>query len=320
MSLGKKKKKTDVLLLNDESSLNWTKIMKVYLTIAVVLELCAKPVFGHSRWACPSPRSSSTAIKTGPCGSDADEFTGEVTAISPGPLTVIFEESIAHTGAPWRISLSGDGQDSDSSDCVLLDHIPHNPESVPNFSDESTWTQYKITIDIPDVSCERCSLHLANPMTDKIGDDGLPTGVGCTDPDGTCDSVYHSCTLPLSINGTSSRNSYTCSPPPSDWPTSWTGDDGVSVDASTPGQYRRESAVWSSTTHFIVDDRVPASYTTQAGSLCVGDGDSNGESSGTSVSSTAISAIFVFMMVLVGLFAIFGVVIIAKFGRPSQRA
>lgn len=125
----------------------------------------------HSRWSCPEPRSPSTSIKDGPCG---DETTNnfivsseDMMEIRPGPLRVVFEESIYHTGAPFRISLSADGTDSEA--CTLLDHIPHNDLAVrPNFRDESTYTQYAVTIDIPDVNCERCSLHLSNPMTDKI--------------------------------------------------------------------------------------------------------------------------------------------------------
>lgn len=273
----------------------------------------ATSVLGHSRWGCPTPRSANTDIKTGPCGSDNGDFTGDVFEISPGPMTVIIEESIAHNGAPWRISLSEDG--NDDSSCVLLDHIPHNAESAPTFSDESTWTKYKITIDIPDVSCEKCSLHMANPMTDKIGDAGSQTGVGCTDP-GTCDSVYHSCSLSLKINGTTPRDQYECPGQlPEDWPTTWTGDDGASISASVAGLYRRESATWSSATSFIDDSRVPSKYKTQAGSLCGGDG---GDSSSDSVASSARSAMFVVMMVLISLFAIFGAVLLAKFGRPAQ--
>jgi hypothetical protein len=70
------------------------------------------------------------------------------------------------SGAPTRIALSRDGEDI--YDCVLLDHIPANPASRPSFGQDSTYTQYRITIMIPDVQCERCSLQLVNPMTDKI--------------------------------------------------------------------------------------------------------------------------------------------------------
>jgi hypothetical protein len=86
---------------------------------------------GHSRWSCPEPRSSDTGIKVGPCGDDTNDFDnplllsststtttddgGDVSSIleiSPGPMRVTFVESIHHTGAPFRISLSGESPSS----------------------------------------------------------------------------------------------------------------------------------------------------------------------------------------------------------------
>ena len=132
----------------------------------------------HSRWTCPEPRSPSTGIKNGPCG---EQTLGSDDAC---PLRVIFEESIHHTGAPFRVSLSDDGSDDNS--CVLLDHIPHNDCCRPSFTDPTTYTRYVLTVTIPNVICDRCSLHLSNQMTDKIGTNGAPDGIGCTDPGGTC--------------------------------------------------------------------------------------------------------------------------------------
>ena len=90
----------------------------------------------HSRFACPPARSSSTGIKLGPCGNELNDFSGAVTSIAPGPLTLHIEESVAHTGAPWRVSLSLDG--SDDGACTLLDHIPHDDSSRPTHMVEAT--------------------------------------------------------------------------------------------------------------------------------------------------------------------------------------
>jgi len=244
-------------------------------------QILLSPCRAHSRWKCPPPRSPSTGIKTGPCGSETNDFSlspndnGDelITEIYPGPLRVIFEESIHHTGAPFRISLSGDGTDDLDASCVLLDHIPHNDCCRPSLYDESTYTPYVITINIPNVNCERCSLQLANPMTDKIGGDGSPTGIGCTDPFGTCFSVYHSCTRPFRIVGNGeavSRSDYQCERLPGNWPEVWEGDNGVGVDASVPGLYRRESSIWS-----VVDftlTAVPGDYAKDAGGICGDEG------------------------------------------------
>jgi hypothetical protein len=218
-------------------------------------------VQSHSRWVCPPPRNPDTGIKSGPCGSETDVFDTSVApmVVAPGPLLLQWEESITHTGAPFRISLSQDGTDTGSPPCVLLDHIPHHDVPVaPNFDNETTYILYSFTIEIPDIQCDRCSLHLANPMTDKIGDLGAPTAEGCTDPNGTCFSVYHSCTLPLTIPGSTPRSQFTCpNVNPSDFPSTWIGDGGQSVDASVRGTYRRESATWSGDS-FLLD--APSSY------------------------------------------------------------
>lgn len=144
----------------------------------------------------------------------------------------------------------GDGTDDDA--CVLLDHIPHNDCCNPDYNDPTTYTPYAISIIIPNIICEYCSLHLSNPMTDKIGDDGSPLGIGCTDP-GSCFSVYHSCTKSFRIvgdanDGAVQRSDFVC--PSLDevkggWPSVWIGDNGEAVDASIPGVYRRESSIWS---------------------------------------------------------------------------
>ena len=127
-------------------------------------------VGAHSRIGCPAARSPSTNIKVGPCGSAGPNPDNPLTTIAPGLLTVRIDESIRHVGAPFRISLSQDGTDNGA--CTLLDHIPANPQSRPNYGDEDSYTHYYITVAIPDVACDRCSLQLANPMTDKIGRNG----------------------------------------------------------------------------------------------------------------------------------------------------
>lgn len=125
-------------------------------------------------------------------------------------------------------------------------------------------------------------------MTDKIGSDGSPTGIGCTDPDGTCFSVYHSCTVPFRIvgdveNGAVSRSEYECESLESmneGWPSVWFGDNGEEVDASVPGVYRRESSIWSDVDNTLTT--VPTRYIEDAGGVC---GSKEEEATGT-VSST----------------------------------
>jgi hypothetical protein len=83
-------------------------------------------------------------------------------------------------GSGWAFYLSEDG--NDRSRCLLLDHIPAFPEGKAcdvldglqcppgkTVFDEDVWDQLYITLDIPDVACERCSIQMSNIMVDKSG-------------------------------------------------------------------------------------------------------------------------------------------------------
>jgi len=55
----------------------------------------------------PTPRST-TGNKYGACGpfSGKDQYgRNGITALRPGPLTVTWEESVAHKGSPFRIAI-----------------------------------------------------------------------------------------------------------------------------------------------------------------------------------------------------------------------
>jgi len=214
----------------------------------------------HSRIACPPARNmdgfDSTSIKYGPCGDDTGDFSAPTVDIQPGPLTIHIQESIQHAGSGWAFYLSEDG--NDNSRCLMLDHIPADPNGKafpsPGTSPqrESDWDQLFITLDIPDVACEKCSIQMQNIMVDKASDEvAAPWGTGCTydGESGSCMDIgggygYHSCSVPLRINGTIPRADYACTGQPSDWPTEWVGDEGAPVDASVQGLYRREEGQW----------------------------------------------------------------------------
>ena len=228
-------------------------------------------VSAHSRWSCPQPRNPEADITVGPCGDETNDFSANdpIMEIAPGPMLVEWEEAVSHEGSPFRIALSHDGTDDGSPACILLDHIPHNNIQNPDIEDESTYTKYSMVIIIPDVACERCSLHLANPRTADEGALASPTGLGCTDPDGTCKTVYHSCTIPFKITGSIQRSEFQClNQNPPDWPELWIGDNGSAVNADVIGVYRREAGNWVDS--FLVD--VPAEYRTvdDGVTLCTG--------------------------------------------------
>lgn len=111
-----------------------------------------------------------------------------------------------------------------------------------------SYHNYFITVMIPDVQCDVCSLQLRQIVTDSL----KPPDTTCTLP-GTCPSVYHSCAN-VRIGGRVPRSQYTCAYP-ENWPyrslasgvyasgenAAWTNGllDGV------PSQYRAVSGMCS---------------------------------------------------------------------------
>ncbi|KAL7538561.1 hypothetical protein ACHAWF_006129 [Thalassiosira exigua] len=193
------------------------KIQAIVLSALGIFASVPALVGAHTRFECPPPRSGETGVKQGPCDAQDDPSLPAYPLI-PGALnTITWLESVPHPGAPARIALSMDGDDSVESfeSCLLLDHIPHDEYSSPKFMNPTSWHRSSITIWVPDVYCERCHLQLMTVMSDEIH--RVPEDTSCvyggakeTNRVGdaslpACPVVYHSC-APVSINGATPRN------------------------------------------------------------------------------------------------------------------
>jgi hypothetical protein len=100
--------------------------------LVIFLGLCSM-IFAHFRLVNPVPRSSDPGIKSYPCGPDAFFGAGQaVTTLKPGVMTLTWEETISHTGAPFQIAISV-GNDNNYDKIVLVDHIPHNDQDKKTF-------------------------------------------------------------------------------------------------------------------------------------------------------------------------------------------
>eukprot|EP00211_Chloroparvula_japonica_P009564 CAMPEP_0119132348 /NCGR_PEP_ID=MMETSP1310-20130426/11790_1 /TAXON_ID=464262 /ORGANISM="Genus nov. species nov., Strain RCC2339" /LENGTH=171 /DNA_ID=CAMNT_0007122975 /DNA_START=145 /DNA_END=657 /DNA_ORIENTATION=- len=117
-------------------------------------------------WADPAPRSQSNGgLKDWPCGAGLTDVFEDVptTTLSPGVQTVLFTETIAHTGSPYRIAFTYES-DTRYDSYVLFDHIPHNEVGA-------TPKVHAVNVTIPNVACTaeaRCALQLIQVMTDKF--------------------------------------------------------------------------------------------------------------------------------------------------------
>lgn len=128
-----------------------------------LLFLLLSTVLCHIVWRYPAPRSSSSGLKTYPCGDVAYSGTQATTTFVGGrSYLVTWDETIYHTGAPFRIALSYE-DDLKFNNLILVDHLPHH--DVSPFP--STTITYTYNITIPNINCPRCTLQLVNPMTDK---------------------------------------------------------------------------------------------------------------------------------------------------------
>ena len=186
--------------------------MRLALGVAASL---ASLALGETRFGCPPARSPASNLVEGPCGpvgkGGTGDFSGALIQVEPGPFTVRIEESVARRGAPWRIALSGDSDDG--TPCTLLDHIPHDdtsrpPAGAPEDVKGALSHQLLITVMIPDVRCERCSLQLGSfDIVDDPKGGGYLAGLGCadTDPVRPCPLSFYSCTTPLNISGSIPR-------------------------------------------------------------------------------------------------------------------
>lgn len=158
--------------------------MTKFFIVSSLFVLVAQIVAGHGRWKCPPPRDENdeagnhitfdnTGNKYAACGPQSGKWGfGKVTNLKPGWTTLTWEESVSHAGSPFRVAIL---DETETARVVLLDHIPHYDAASPNQKIESSYVEYKISVNIPDVKCEKCSLQLLYVMTDKSVNCGIPT-------------------------------------------------------------------------------------------------------------------------------------------------
>jgi len=255
------------------------------LLVVVVVGLLGAVVDAHGRWKCPLPRDDyingvhstfdNTGNKNGACGPLSGQWgAGVTTTLTPGWNTLTWEESISHTGSPFRIAIL---DETETARIVLLDHIPHNEKSSPIAYMERTYTPYTMSVYIPDVQCSKCSLQFLYFMTDKTVNCGVPSCYynpldsackGSTDPtkatcagapndnvcvaEGECFSNYHSCT-DVVITGSQPISSFPFDSQPSDWP----------FKSMKMQYYGAEIGTWS---NGLLQD-IPSNYTNDFGNL-----------------------------------------------------
>jgi predicted carbohydrate-binding protein with CBM5 and CBM33 domain len=110
------------------------------------------------------PRSDSSGLKTGPCGSVAVDETKRVTLEAGDTLAVQWEETINHPGS-FKFSFSENGATGFESN--LLKEVPDTQDGSVTFDDPSTYHQYTTTLEVPDITCDKCAIQLIQVMTES---------------------------------------------------------------------------------------------------------------------------------------------------------
>jgi len=253
------------------------------LVVLLGVLACLFSVNAHGRWKCPAPRDANdengnhitfdnTGNKYAACGPQSGKWGfGTVATLQPGWNTLVWEESINHAGSPFRLAIL---DETETARIILLDHIPHNDAATPVIDLEATYTPYKLSVNIPDVKCAKCSLQLLYVMTDKSVKCGVDTCFynpadaackGSTDPNAAtcagapnsnvcvqeneCFSNYHSC-ADVKITGTQPLSAFALNSQPANWPY-----------ASLPIQYYgNEIGTWSKEGWLA---GIPSNFTTQ---------------------------------------------------------
>ena len=136
-------------------------------------------VYPTARYPIPAFEDSSNQ-KDGPCGAPNDSRTRDasrVTTLRAGQtISVQFRETINHPGH-FRIAFDADGQD-DFRDPAGFTDIQRNP-TLPILLDgitDKAGGEYTVSVTLPNIACERCTLQLIQVMTDKgptYGDNDL---------------------------------------------------------------------------------------------------------------------------------------------------
>ncbi|GFN99005.1 hypothetical protein PoB_002551100 [Plakobranchus ocellatus] len=142
----------------------------------------------HVRFVCPRPTSPESNLESSSITNTVCPLKegSTITDVEPGLFTVRFEETRFMKGAPFRILLVDNrevspdvsnstntaslDEEGDPLSCLLLDHIPHNDHAIISDTCMKKGNEYPlgvceessyyITIRIPDVTCEDCSLVL----------------------------------------------------------------------------------------------------------------------------------------------------------------
>jgi len=149
--------------------------------IAFVLLLGPRLASAHIQLISPSPRQYlPSEQKTGPCGRAGGIRTANATTFEPGAtIEVVWDETVPHQ-AHYRIAFDDNGHDVFRDPVCTTNCTTNDPLMPPTFapgnnlpvlldgiSDRTGMGRYRVTLTLPNIECDNCTLQLIQVMYDK---------------------------------------------------------------------------------------------------------------------------------------------------------
>lgn len=143
--------------------------------VAIALATLASPARAHLALEFPPSRYGADVLKQGPCGVSGGGRGTVVTELPSGSaLTVVWNEYIDHPGY-FRIAFDADGDDDFADPVCLADCATRTPAIGLYVNDavlldgiaDTDGGESRVSVRLPDVECDRCTLQVIQVMTDK---------------------------------------------------------------------------------------------------------------------------------------------------------
>lgn len=147
----------------------------VALLVAFLAVAAPAVAAAHIDLVGPGSRYGRNNIKSAPCGDGSDTRSSTVFTYTAGEtITLEWEEYVDHPGH-YRVAFDPDGTDDFQAPNCTSDCSTRNPSFefdvndavlVDDISDKSGGT-YTTTVQLPEVTCDRCVLQVIQVMYDK---------------------------------------------------------------------------------------------------------------------------------------------------------
>ncbi len=133
------------------------------LSVGAILPAGAR---AHLGLDAPASRYGPEELKPGPCGLPNGERTQNVTYYEPGEtIEVRWNEYVDHPGH-YRIAFDADGDDDFVDPATMTDFYSNDAVLIDDIPDEYGG-DYVVSVTLPDVTCENCTLQVIQVMYDK---------------------------------------------------------------------------------------------------------------------------------------------------------